>query len=72
MLVPISTRLKLFQLEQNAKCPTVDFSDGERAMIIKDNVGDWGVVVGRWDKFRKGIPGVRGWFHSSQGVTYLT
>jgi len=30
-------------------------------MIIKDNAGDWGIVIGRWDKFRKGIPGVTGY-----------
>jgi len=29
-------------------------------MIIKDGAGDWAVVVGRWDKFRKGVPGVKG------------
>jgi len=52
--------MKLFQLQHSEQCPTVDFSVGERAMIIKDRVGDWGVVVGRWDKFRKGIPGTIG------------
>jgi len=29
-------------------------------MIIKDGDGDWGIVVGRWDKFRKGVPAVKG------------
>jgi len=58
-------------LEQGTKCPTLNFSDGERAMIIKDSVGDWGIVVGRWEKFRKGIPGVRGRFHGSHIVLYL-
>ena len=52
--------MALFQLDDGSKCPTLDFSVGERAMIIKDNVGDWAIVVGRWDKFRKGVPAVKG------------
>lgn len=40
-------------------CPYLDVSAGERAMIIKDNLGDWGIVVGGWVGFRKGIPGDR-------------
>ncbi|ELT88483.1 hypothetical protein CAPTEDRAFT_202493 [Capitella teleta] len=39
------------------KCPTLDYSDGERALIIKDHAGDWAIAVGRWVGFRKGVPG---------------
>ncbi|KAL3852091.1 hypothetical protein ACJMK2_015777 [Sinanodonta woodiana] len=31
----------------------------ERAVIIKNNVGDWGICVGSWTGFRRGIPGIR-------------
>jgi len=62
--------MKLFQLQHSEKCPTIDFSVGERAMIIKDRVGDWGVVVGRWDKFRKGIPGTDGRLRGSPFYYY--
>ena len=48
------------QLELSGTCPTLDFSVGERAMIIKDTDGDWAIVVGRWDEFRKGVPAVKG------------
>lgn len=33
---------------------------GERAVLIKNNAGDWAFVVGRWKGFRKGVPGVAG------------
>ncbi|KAL3852861.1 hypothetical protein ACJMK2_016470 [Sinanodonta woodiana] len=32
----------------------------ERAVIIKNNAGDWGICVGRWAGFRKGIPVIAG------------
>ena len=31
-----------------------------RAMIIKDNEGDWGVCVAAWKGVKKGVPGVKG------------
>ena len=33
---------------------------GERAVLIKNNQGDWGIVTGKWTGFRKGVPGKRG------------
>jgi hypothetical protein len=34
---------------------------GERAILIKNSEGDWGIVTGRWDGFRQGIePGGNG------------
>ena len=46
----------LIQVE-NADCPRVDFGIGERAMLIKDAYGDWGVVTGIWKDFKKGVKG---------------
>jgi hypothetical protein len=40
-----------------ADSPYLDMSVGERAMIIKDNSGDWGIVVGSWKEYWKGVPG---------------
>jgi hypothetical protein len=40
--------------------PSLDFHCFERAMIIKDNTGDWGIVIGRWENFRRRIPVNRG------------
>ena len=36
-----------------------------RAMLIKDNEGDWGVCVAVWRGMKKGTPGVPGkiYFH---------
>ena len=31
-----------------------------RAMIIKDNEGDWGICVAVWRGMKKGTPGVPG------------
>lgn len=39
---------------------TLSQQDGERAMIIKNNDGDWAVLIGRWTGVKKGKPGVRG------------
>jgi len=41
-------------------CPHLNTADGERALLIKDNVGDWGIVHGKWLGFRKGVPGTPG------------
>ena len=32
----------------------------ERAMLIKDSDGDWGVCIASWAGLQKGIPGVPG------------
>ena len=48
--------------------PLADAShDGEsfegtfwRAMVIKDNEGDWGLCIGAWKGVKKGVPGVKG------------
>jgi hypothetical protein len=29
-------------------------------MIIKDNTGDWGIVIGKWDNFGESMPGDSG------------
>ena len=33
---------------------------GERAVLIKNHAGDWGLVTGKWTGFRKGVPGIKG------------
>jgi hypothetical protein len=30
---------------------------GERAVLIKNNEGDWGIVIGCWRDFKRGIKG---------------
>ena len=32
----------------------------ERAMLIKDSNGDWGVCIASWAGLQKGVPGVPG------------
>ena len=39
---------------------TLDPKKGERAIVIKNNEGDWGILVARWDGMKRGIPGRRG------------
>ena len=39
---------------------TLDPKKGERAILIKNGNGDWGILVARWDGYRRGIPGKRG------------
>jgi hypothetical protein len=33
---------------------------GERAMIIKNWAGDWGIIIGRWDGYKRGTPAKKG------------
>ena len=33
---------------------------GERAVLIKNNKGDWGIVTGKWTGFKRGVAGVTG------------
>ena len=33
---------------------------GERAVLIKNNQGDWGILIGKWIGFKKGVAGVKG------------
>ena len=47
---------------------TLDPKKGERAILIKNSEGDWGILVARWDGMRRGIPGKRGNNHTSISV----
>jgi hypothetical protein len=38
----------------------LDASIKERAFLIKDNAGDWGVCTARWTGVKAGVPAVRG------------
>ncbi|XP_062595777.1 uncharacterized protein LOC134257152 [Saccostrea cucullata] len=44
---------------------TLSPQKGERAMIIKNNEGDWAILVGRWTGVRKGVPGRRATKHQT-------
>lgn len=48
----------LFQVKTNLV--TINPRQGERAVLIKNNEGDWGVVMGKWTDFRKGVAEVPG------------
>ncbi|XP_045187312.2 uncharacterized protein LOC123545093 isoform X2 [Mercenaria mercenaria] len=37
---------------------TLDPSQGEKAVIIKSNTGDWGIVLGRWVDLTRGVKGI--------------
>ena len=46
-----------FQLNHShRKCLTLDCSRGDRAMLIKNNDGDWGIIKGTWTGYVKGKP----------------
>ena len=49
-----------FQLEDLQKSVSLDPSKGERAIIIKSGTSDWGILVGRWDGYKRGIPPRKG------------
>ena len=48
----------LFQVKGDAV--SLNPRAGERAVLIKNNQGDWGIVTGKWTGFRKGIAGLAG------------
>ncbi|XP_025085903.1 uncharacterized protein LOC112559134 [Pomacea canaliculata] len=48
------------QVTSPESCPYLNPKTGERAVLIKNNTGDWGVLVGRWKGFRIGQPGGKG------------
>ena len=33
-------------------------------MLIKDHFGDWGILLGNWEGFKKGVPGKAGIAHT--------
>ena len=48
-----------FQVNKPEKCCTMDEMAGERAILIRGSQ-DWGICVGKWEGFVKGVPGVPG------------
>lgn len=38
---------------------TLNPRQGERAVLIKNSGGDWGIVIGRWEGMKKGVAGTR-------------
>ncbi|XP_061188769.1 uncharacterized protein LOC133196936 [Saccostrea echinata] len=55
------------QVQSSVENPPISLSpqDGEQAMIIKNNEGDWAILVGRWTGVRKGVPGVKATKHKA-------
>ncbi|KAJ8299322.1 hypothetical protein KUTeg_023382 [Tegillarca granosa] len=52
------------QANKPESCVTLDPTQGERAVLIKNNKGDWGIMTGRWTGVCKGVPGVKGTKHT--------
>ncbi|GFO43937.1 glycine-rich domain-containing protein 2 [Plakobranchus ocellatus] len=42
------------------KCVTLNPKEGQRAVLIKNNSGDWGVAIGWWEGFQKRTTGRKG------------
>ncbi|XP_060588834.1 uncharacterized protein LOC132744218 [Ruditapes philippinarum] len=53
--LPLPTQVVAVNVKLNPK-------EGERAVLIKNNEGDWGIVIGRWRYFKKGMKGERAVF----------
>ena len=48
---------RTFQVIGGAKdCVTLNPKNGERAMVIKNARGDWGIVTAQWQGFRRADP----------------
>ncbi|XP_063399983.1 uncharacterized protein LOC134684614 [Mytilus trossulus] len=45
------------QVADHKKCVTLDPVKFERAILIKNNDGDWGIALGQWSGFRRGKSG---------------
>ena len=52
--------LHTLQVASNKSALSLDPQKGDRGIVIKNNNGDWAVLVGRWTGVKKGIPGVKG------------
>ena len=46
-------------MNNEEKCCTLNEMAGERAILIRGSK-DWGICVGKWEGFVKGVPGVPG------------
>ncbi|RUS76067.1 hypothetical protein EGW08_016171, partial [Elysia chlorotica] len=42
------------------RCVTLNPKEGQRAVLIKNNLGDWGIAVGWWEGFQKRTSGRKG------------
>ena len=49
-----------FQLSDSKKIFSLNPADGQRAVLIKNQQGDWGLLRGQWTGFRKHQPAVAG------------
>ncbi|XP_021364675.1 uncharacterized protein LOC110457648 [Mizuhopecten yessoensis] len=48
------------QVDDGDKCAVLNPCKGERAILIKNKRGDWGVVVAGWTGRKPGVPGTKG------------
>ena len=61
-MLQIAVYLNLWYIFQVKGADVVSLNPraGERAVLIKNNKGDWGIVTGKWTGYRKGVAGVTG------------
>lgn len=52
------------QVAENS-IPVLDTKVKERAFLIKDAAGDWGICTAYWTGVRAGVPGRRGELHTT-------
>lgn len=52
--------LLFIKVAEQERVMTLDPKSGERALVIKNTYGDWGILVGRWDGYKVGVPAKRG------------
>ena len=53
------------QVSDPKACPSLNSKQGQRALLIKTEEGDWGILIGQWTGFRRGKPGTKGKLISS-------
>ncbi len=50
----------------------VDITKGERCMLLKDHYGDWGICLGVWEGYKKGVPGKPGEYSETERLINLS
>lgn len=60
-----------FQIS-SAPYPMLDTKRGERAMLIKNNKGDWGLVTGYWTGYKNAVKGGHDYICDSVPVRCLS
>lgn len=55
-----------WQVKNRSRCVTLDMKNGERAVLLKNHSGDWGMVLGRWTGTHKPVVAQPGTFRTKQ------